>query len=41
MGGAEQYQSRGYSSVHRTVALDIYPLDWAGDATNDALSVGE
>jgi len=30
-----------YSSFHRMVRLGIYPLDWAGDATENAASFGE
>ncbi len=30
-----------YSSFHRMVKLGIYPLDWAGDATESTLPFGE
>ena len=30
-----------YSSFHRMVKLGIYPLDWAGDTTENAPSFGE
>jgi putative transposase len=30
-----------YSSFHRMVKLGIYPLDWAGEATENAPSFGE
>ena len=30
-----------FSSFHRMVRLGVYPLDWAGDATDNAVSFGE
>ena len=40
-GHVKRVKDWPYSSFHRMVKLGIYPLDWAGDATDDAGAFGE
>ncbi len=40
-GHVDRVKDWPYSSFHRMVRLGIYPLDWAGDATDNASSFGE
>lgn len=40
-GHVNRVQDWPYSSFHRMVKLGIYPLDWAGEATENASSFGE
>jgi len=40
-GHVKRVRDWPYSSFHRMVKLGIYPLDWAGDATDDAGAFGE
>ena len=40
-GHVERVKDWPYSSFHRMAKLGIYPLDWAGDATENAPSFGE
>jgi putative transposase len=40
-GHVTQVKDWPYSAFHRMVRLGIYPLDWAGDAAENARSFGE
>jgi putative transposase len=40
-GHVKRVKDWPYSSFHRMAKLGIYPLDWAGDATENAPSFGE